>query len=325
VDAPATPPRIEELPNVFKQAPVESFIPLPPNDVLAAGDRAQAKADAVAAARERMARLAQQRAADERRQIADATRAVRRTRFVRAALAVLLLLAVVAGGLALLQAQAPEATPPPGTPRALGAGPTPATSPLQNTPAPTAPPTRRPTGTVAPSRTVPAGQPPLSAPPLTVGSARTPTVAPRRTAAAIVSRVISGDTLDVMIGAEPARVRLIGIEAGGGDPVTPAGGCFGSEATAQVQQWVAQAGRQVLLEKDVSETDAAGRLLRYVWLPGAGGPVLLNEELAGQGYAQVRPAAPDGKYQDRLRTAQQTAQAQKRGRWAVCAPATRSN
>jgi len=116
-------------------------------------------------------------------------------------------------------------------------------------------------------------------------------------------------------------VRLIGVEAGGGDPANPGGGCFGPEAIAKVQQWVAQAGRQVMLEQDVSDTDAAGRLLRYVWLPGAGEPALLNEELAGQGYIQVRPAAPDGKYQDRLRAAQQVAQAQRRGRWAVCAPA----
>jgi endonuclease YncB( thermonuclease family) len=139
--------------------------------------------------------------------------------------------------------------------------------------------------------------------------------------AAIVSRVVSGDTLDVMIGPEPARVRLIGIEAGG-DAAPPSGGCFGPEATARVQQLVVQAGRQVLLEKDVSEADASGRLLRYVWLPGAGAPVLLNEELAGQGYAQVHPTPLDGKYQDRLRAAQQAAQAQRRGRWAVCAPAT---
>jgi endonuclease YncB( thermonuclease family)/KaiC/GvpD/RAD55 family RecA-like ATPase len=331
-DVPAPPPSAAESPDVSPQtpSPEERHIPLPALEVVAAEDRAQAKADAVAAARERMAWLAKQRADYERREIAEAARAVRRARFmrglVRVTVAVLVLVAVVAGGLALLQPPAPAGTPPPATPQGQSAPATlPATNPTQIRPAPTAAPTLRPTVTVAPTRTTGAALALPAAPSLTAATVRTATASkealPARTVAAIVSRVVSGDTLDVMIGPEPARVRLIGIEAGG-DAAPPGGGCFGPEATARVQQLVVQAGRQVLLEKDVSEADASGRLLRYVWLPGAGAPVLLNEELAGQGYAQVRPTPPDGKYQDRLRAAQQTAQAQRRGRWAVCAPAT---
>jgi micrococcal nuclease len=39
-------------------------------------------------------------------------------------------------------------------------------------------------------------------------------------------------------------------------------------------------GKYVKLEKDISETDKYGRLLRYVWFEGK----MINEELIRQGY-----------------------------------------
>jgi micrococcal nuclease len=59
----------------------------------------------------------------------------------------------------------------------------------------------------------------------------------------------------------------------------------------------------VQLEKDVSETDSFGRLLRYVYVDG----VMVNELLVLDGYAKVATYPPDVKYQDRLLAAQQQA------------------
>ena len=53
-------------------------------------------------------------------------------------------------------------------------------------------------------------------------------------------------------------------------------------------------GKVVRLEKDVSETDKYGRLLRYVWV----GNLMVNAELVRLGCAQVSTYPPDVKYAD---------------------------
>jgi micrococcal nuclease len=63
-------------------------------------------------------------------------------------------------------------------------------------------------------------------------------------------------------------------------------------------------GQTVLLEKDVSETDHFGRLLRYVYLENG---KMVNELLVRDGYAQVSTFPPDVNYQERFLAAQQQA------------------
>ena len=72
---------------------------------------------------------------------------------------------------------------------------------------------------------------------------------------ATVSRVIDGDTLELSTG---ERVRLIGVDA------PEIGQPSASEATQFVRNLVE--GRTVWLEADGNDTDAFGRLRRYVWL-----------------------------------------------------------
>ena len=64
------------------------------------------------------------------------------------------------------------------------------------------------------------------------------------------------------------------------------------EATAKNEELVG--GKVVRLEKDVSETDRYGRLLRYVWV----GDLMVNAELVRLGCAQVSTYPPDVKYVD---------------------------
>jgi endonuclease YncB( thermonuclease family) len=129
-----------------------------------------------------------------------------------------------------------------------------------------------------------------------------------------VARVIDGDTIELSDG---RRVRYIGIDTPETvDPSQPVG-CYGKEASDRNKALVE--GKTVSLEKDVSETDRFGRLLRYVYL----GDVMVNELLVSEGFAQASSFPPDVKYQDRFTAAQQQARAASRGLWgpACAAPA----
>jgi hypothetical protein len=78
------------------------------------------------------------------------------------------------------------------------------------------------------------------------------------------------------------------------------------------------ADRDVWLEKDTSETDQYGRLLRYVYI----GDVMVNEEMLRLGMAQAVTFPPDVKHIDRFLVVQQEAQAAGVGLWAGQATAT---
>lgn len=124
-----------------------------------------------------------------------------------------------------------------------------------------------------------------------------------------VTRVIDGDTIEIETG---ARVRYIGINAP--ETVNPKREvqCFGKEATAKNRELVE--GKEVRLEKDISETDKSGRLLRYVYLDN----MMVNEWLVAEGYAYASSFPPDIKYQDLLQQAQARAQVEKKGLWGSC-------
>ncbi|HWP62109.1 MAG TPA: thermonuclease family protein [Candidatus Binatia bacterium] len=77
-------------------------------------------------------------------------------------------------------------------------------------------------------------------------------------------------------------------------------------------------GRQVVLERDVSETDRYGRLLRYVWLEDPGSPtgwLFVNLALVAAGFAQVVTYPPDVRYVDLFLAAQEEARTAERGLW----------
>lgn len=106
----------------------------------------------------------------------------------------------------------------------------------------------------------------------------TPTATPTATATVasyLVVNVVDGDTIDVMIAGTIYRVRYIGIDTPELSPLE----CYGPEAKARNEELVL--GQIVTMEKDVSETDRYGRLLRYVYQDAA----FVNAEL-------VRPTPP---------------------------------
>lgn len=121
--------------------------------------------------------------------------------------------------------------------------------------------------------------------------------------------VIDGDTIEVSIGGELYKVRYIGIDT----PETkdPRKGVewMGPEAAAKNEELVG--GKVVGLEKDVSETDKYGRLLRYVWVED----LMVNAALVWLGYAQVSTYQPDVKYTDFFLQLEREAREAGRGLW----------
>jgi micrococcal nuclease len=95
--------------------------------------------------------------------------------------------------------------------------------------------------------------------------------------------------------------------------------CYGQEAKAKVEELLSPVGERLLLEKDVSETDRYGRLLRYVWHEDGGDRIMLNLELVQQGYARVATFPPDVKYEATFLQAEREARAQQLGLWGDCA------
>lgn len=121
---------------------------------------------------------------------------------------------------------------------------------------------------------------------------------------AVVTRVIDGDTIVIGTG---QRVRYIGIDTPETYPVKEP---YGMEAWQANRQLVA--GKRVRLERDISETDRYGRLLRYVYVDDT----LVNAELVRLGLAVARAYPPDTRHQELLEQLEGEARLAGRGMWA---------
>jgi len=119
-----------------------------------------------------------------------------------------------------------------------------------------------------------------------------------------VTRVIDGDTIII---AGDYRVRYIGIDTPEIHPEVEAFGLEAWQANCELVE-----GKVIRLEKDVSEVDKYGRLLRYVYVDD----VFVNAELVRQGLAQAKAYHPDTKHQDYLEELEQEARQAGRGMWA---------
>jgi micrococcal nuclease len=130
-----------------------------------------------------------------------------------------------------------------------------------------------------------------------------------------VTRVIDGDTIEVTRDNKTDKVRYIGVDTPETvDPHRP-DGCFGKEASDENKKILT--GHEVILEKDVSETDKFGRLLRYVYLKLDDGSFLfVNDYMAREGFAKASTFPPDVKFASRFSEAQSEAQKAQIGLWS---------
>lgn len=125
--------------------------------------------------------------------------------------------------------------------------------------------------------------------------------------------MVDGDTFHCQGG---PKVRLLLIDAPERDQRP-----FGGQAR-QALAALLPAGSTVALESDVARHDRYGRTLAYVYL---GDGRMVNEAMAGAGYAVPVVYPPNVRYIERVRSAAAAARAGRRGLWRVsgfaCAPA----
>lgn len=135
------------------------------------------------------------------------------------------------------------------------------------------------------------------------------TVAPSGDAVPVV-KVIDGDTIRVRIGGAEEKVRLIGIDT----PEVDSHDCYATEATEELKRLLGHDA--VRLEKERSERDRYGRLLRDIYTPDGR---FVNAELVRSGHARALRITPDVAHAKELASLEADARAARRGLWGACA------
>jgi micrococcal nuclease len=125
----------------------------------------------------------------------------------------------------------------------------------------------------------------------------------------LVTYVYDGDTFLLKTG---ERVRIIGVDAPEWNKEPDKRECYTNESKAELTRLIE--GKYVRLEKDVSDIDRYGRLLRHVWLEKQH----VGETLVRNGFAKAVVYKPDVRYQSVLQNAQVYAKEHVVGLWANC-------
>lgn len=120
-----------------------------------------------------------------------------------------------------------------------------------------------------------------------------------------ITYVVDGDTVEIESG---ERVRLIGIDSP--ERSQP----YYLEAKNQLTTLVLN--KKVRLEKDITDKDRYGRLLRYIYT----GDLFINVEMVRLGYANSYTYPPDVKYQSQILSAEREARSSQKGLWAQPEP-----
>lgn len=123
----------------------------------------------------------------------------------------------------------------------------------------------------------------------------------------LVAKVIDGNTVEL---SDKRRVRYLGLA----DPKETF--CFAKEATAKNKELVLN--KTIRIERDATNRDQNGKLLRYVYIESPDGEIFANDYLLRQGFARVLNVPPDLKFERQFNQAADEAKFQNRGLWASC-------
>lgn len=127
-----------------------------------------------------------------------------------------------------------------------------------------------------------------------------------------VTKVVDGDTINVLIDSKAEKVRILGINTPETvDPRKPVE-CFGREASDKAKSILT--GQTVRLNEDPTQDnrDKYGRLLRYVILPDGED---FGLQMIKEGYAYEYTYDIPYKYQKEYKSAQKEAEKSKLGLW----------
>lgn len=125
----------------------------------------------------------------------------------------------------------------------------------------------------------------------------------------VVTKIVDGDTVDILDGSKTERVRLIGID-------TPERGeCFFHESAEYLEKLVLD--KEVIIESDPTQEnkDRYGRLLRYLYLPNQ---INIGEQMVVLGYAHEYTYNKPYKYQELYAASEAIARQNERGLYAGC-------
>ncbi|MGN1402182.1 MAG: thermonuclease family protein [Bacillus sp. (in: firmicutes)] len=131
-----------------------------------------------------------------------------------------------------------------------------------------------------------------------------------------VGRVVDGDTF---VDSAGRKIRLIGINT---PESTNRIEDYGQEASEYAKTKLT--GKQVWLQRDVSNKDKYGRLLRFVWMEVPEDDEneeevmqkMFNADLVINGYAEPSTYTPDVKWSDLFRNLAKDAREQEKGLWS---------
>ena len=133
---------------------------------------------------------------------------------------------------------------------------------------------------------------------------------------ATIQRVVDGDTFELTTG---EKVRIIGVNTPESTTKTEP---YGKEASNYTKEILT--GKTIYLQKDVSESDRYGRLLRYAWLEepkeitkATIAKYMFNAHLLIEGYGQPFTLQPDSKYADIFIEFAREARENEKGLWKI--------
>jgi len=127
-----------------------------------------------------------------------------------------------------------------------------------------------------------------------------------------IQRVVSGQTLDVIIQNQSYRVRLIGLEVPDNPPE------LSQKAEEKLTALLTDNGQiplnsiTVFLETNLQEKDSFDRIFAYVWYDQK----LLNQKIIENGSAIALLTYTDGRYDTKLTNAQNYARIMEKGLWS---------
>jgi micrococcal nuclease len=138
---------------------------------------------------------------------------------------------------------------------------------------------------------------------------------PNSTVAAIVTRVVDGDTIKVSVGGRKDTVRYIGMDTPESvKPNTPVQ-CY-AEIASHENARLLPPGQAVKLVVGDEARDRYGRLLAYVYRSADG--LFVNAELLRGGFAHTLTIAPNDRLAPRFAQIEEQARSTGRGLWRAC-------
>lgn len=123
-----------------------------------------------------------------------------------------------------------------------------------------------------------------------------------------LNRVVSGQTIEVIVDNSLLKVRLKGIDTLNTwrpEAKQKLSQLLGAKKTSNLQ------GKSITLAADLSQKDQYGRIWAYVWQDN----VFINEQLIAEGYVLANLNYTDDQYQKRFRYAQDYARIMGYGLW----------